>query len=81
MSLPKLTCKLAGGTIEIFKNRYALIRQLKNPSQVQYANFTPVYQYHIVKLSINGRGWCNGRYDLPFTTETRERFNKLALID
>lgn len=78
MNLPKLTGKLAGGTIEMFVNRTALIKQCKNPSQVHYANYTPVYHYHIVKLAINGRGWCNGRYDLPDTPETFEKFNKLA---
>lgn len=78
MNLPKLNCKLAGGTIEIFKNRWALIKQLSNPSQVQYANFTPIYQYHIVKLSMNGKGWCNGRYDLPDTAETIAKFDRIA---
>ena len=78
MNLPELRCKLADGTIEIFKNRWALVKQLSNPSQVYYANFTPVYRYHIVKLTIDGRGWCNGRYDLPDTDETRTKFFSLA---
>jgi hypothetical protein len=78
MNYPKLQGKLAGGTIELFHNRYALIKQCKNPSQVQYANYTPVYHYHIVKLAMNGRGWCNGRYDLPDNGETILKFYSLA---
>lgn len=80
MKLPKLTGKLAGGTIELFENRTALIRQCKNESQVHSANYTPVYHYHIVKLAINGRGWCNGRYDLPDTYETFIKFDKIAQV-
>lgn len=82
-TLPKLRCRLAGGTIEQFKNGYALVKQLKNPFQVSYSNLKneiciPVYQYHIVKLTMNGRGWCNGRYDLPDTEDTQNKFLKLA---
>ena len=78
MNLPKLTGKLAGGTIEIFDNRYALIKQCKNLRQVQSENADPIYHYHIVKLAINGRGWCNGRYDLPDSGETILKFFSIA---
>lgn len=81
MKLPKLTGKLAGGTlVNISKNHiktFALIRQVKNPYQYQMG-MPIVYVYHIVQLAINGRGWCNGRYDLPDSPKTFEKFNKLA---
>ena len=76
--LPTLQGRLSGGTIEQFQSGYALVKQLSNPSQVSYGGLMPVYLYHIVKLAANGKGWCNGRYDLPDNEETQNKFLSIA---
>ena len=77
-NLPALPWNLSDGRIVEFYNGYALIKQCANSNAVKFSNVTPKYNFHIMKLSACGRGWFNGRYDLPDNEETQQRFAKLT---
>ena len=78
--LPPLRGKLSSCTIEAVNNNYVLLKELMNPSQVAYADvyIEPVYCYHILKIEMGGRGYCNGRYDLPCNQDSNNRFYQIS---
>ena len=68
--LPEIPACIDGGFIELMKNNYALIRSTSKLNNQEC--------YNILKLTICGRGWQNGRYDLSYSNETLIKFMEIA---
>jgi hypothetical protein len=67
---PKLPSCIDNGFIELIKNDYALIKATSKLNNQEC--------YHILKLTICEKGWCNGRYDLKYNNNTYLQFMELA---
>ena len=69
-NLPEIPFCIDNGRIEMIKNGYALIEATSRLNGKEC--------YHILQLSICGKGWENGRYDLPYNWDTFCKFMNIA---
>mgnify|MGYP003135678677 CR=1 FL=1 len=76
--LPPLRGKLSSCTVEAVNNNYVLLKEPMNPFLVAYTGTETIYVYHILKIEMGGRGYCNGRYDLPCNQDSINRFYQIS---